>query len=106
MDWDRAGMYAMSSENRMKHINLDEQDTSVRQFLESLAGASEDAEVESNGRILLRISPPNLLSSDEKQSLIERRRELMRRARDRTRDMTQDELARFVQDAVDEVRAP
>ena len=88
----------------MKQLNIDEQELAVRQFLESLAAASEETAVQANGKIVLRILPPNLLGDDEKQVLIERRRELMRQACDRAKSMKPEEIDRLVQDAVDEVR--
>jgi hypothetical protein len=89
----------------MIQINIAEQEPSIRQFLESLAASREDTHVQVNGKTMLRILPPNLLDEHEARSLLEKRRELMCRARERSRDMSTSEIDSFIQEAIDEVRS-
>jgi hypothetical protein len=90
----------------MKHIAIEEQDERVQQFLQALSNEAGGAMLVRAGQPLLRVLPAGMLSEAERDAVIARGRELVRRARERNRGMQAKEIQRKVRLAVDEVRGP
>jgi len=86
----------------MKRINIDDALPAVKQFLRSLALRANGVELELGGRIIAQLVPP--LSDPEKTELIARGRELVNRARARSRGVSARVLQREVDKAVRPVR--
>ncbi len=88
----------------MKHIAIEEQDERVQHFLQALSREAGGAMLVRAGQPLLRVLPAGALSESERDAVIARGRELVRRARERNRDIPAKEITRKVQLAIDEVR--
>jgi hypothetical protein len=86
----------------MTHISLDRENELVKQFIRSLPIESEGVALELEGRVICKVMPP--VAGNEKLALIDRGRELVRRARERNQGVPARELEREVKKAVDEVR--
>lgn len=86
----------------MKHVKLDGEDERVKQFIRNLAIDSEGVELELEGRAICQVLPP--LETAEKAAILERGRELVRRARQRNQGVPSRVLDREVRDTVKEVR--
>lgn len=84
------------------HLSLDRESDLVKQFVRSLPVNSEGIELELDGRVICKVVPP--LQTTEKQALIERGRELVRRAQQRNQGVPARVVEREVREAVEEVR--
>jgi hypothetical protein len=98
MKWNLA---LFQREMSMTHISLDGENDFVKQFVRSLPIKSEGVDLELDGRVICKVVPPH---EEIKNALIERGRELVRRARERNRGVPASVIEREVRDAVDEVR--
>jgi hypothetical protein len=94
--------YNLDSGTPMTHISLDQESDSIKQFVRSLPIGLEGVALELQGRVICKVVPP--VVKTDGLALIERGRELVRRARDRNRDVASREIEREVQAAIDEVR--
>jgi hypothetical protein len=88
----------------MKRLRLENTPRAVQQFVRSLLGRPEVIEFEENGRVLLRILAAPQLSTENKTALLQEGRELVRRARERNRDVPGRTLEKEVRQAVNSVR--
>lgn len=86
----------------MTHVSLDRESDSVKQFVRSLPIKPEGVDLKLEGQVICKVTPP--LAEAEKLALIERGRELVRRARERNRGVPAQVIEREVREAVDEVR--
>jgi hypothetical protein len=80
MTIDRSAMH--SREIVMTRISLDRENESIKQFVLSLPIKSEGVDLELNGRVVCKVVPR---CEDVENAVIERGRELVRRARERNR---------------------
>lgn len=85
-------------------VDLNRVDPKVREFLRSLSIGPQGLNLVLDGQIICKVVPPLRLSEEEKRSLIERRRELMRQARERTKNVPAREMKRKFDAAINEVR--
>jgi hypothetical protein len=88
----------------MKRLRLEKTPLAVQQFIRSLVDRPEVVEFEENGRVLLRILAAPQLSTKNKTALLQQGRELIRRARERNRDVPARALEKEVRQAVNTVR--
>jgi len=88
----------------MKRLRLENTPRAVQKFVRSLVGHPEVVEFEENGRVLLRILAAPQLSTKNKTALLQEGRELVRRARERNRDLPGHTLEKEVRQAVNSVR--
>jgi hypothetical protein len=88
----------------MKRMQLKETPHAVQQFVRSLVGHPEVVEFEENGQVLLRILAAPQLSAKRKSALLQEGRELVRRARERNRNVPARTLEQEVKKAVNAVR--
>jgi len=95
----------MPVENKMKRLLLKNTPRAVQQFVRSLVDHPEVVEFEENGRVLLRILAAPQLSTKNKSTLLQEGRELVRRARERNRDVPSRTLEKEVRQAVSTVRS-
>ena len=86
----------------MTHISLDRESDLVKQFIRSLPIQTQGVDLELEGRVVCKVIPP--FEEAEKVALIERGRELVRRARERNRGVPARVIEHEVRDAVDAVR--
>jgi hypothetical protein len=88
----------------MKRLRLENTPRAVQQFVRGLVDRPEVVEFEENGRVLLRILAAPQLSTKNKTALLQKGRELVRRARERNRDLPARTLEKEVRQAVNTVR--
>lgn len=88
----------------MSRIKVDEAPPPVKEFLRSLPLSAEGTELELDGRVICKVIPARQFSDAEKEALIARGRELVRRAQERNNGVPAKVIEREVRDAVDEVR--
>jgi hypothetical protein len=88
----------------MKHLNIDQEDERVKQFVRTLPLEPDGVDLALEGRVICTVVKPAQFTALEKQALIERGRELVRRARHGNKDVPVKVIEREVQQAVDEVR--
>ncbi len=88
----------------MIRVNLDEAPTDVQQFIRELPIDREGVELELGGKVVCEVLPPHALSETERLLLINRGRELARRARTRNEGVPPAVIEREVREAVEEVR--
>ena len=88
----------------MNRVSLDTADAAVKDFFQSLPIQTQSVELESEGRVICTVTPPDSLSQPEKAVLLERGRELVRRSRDRNVGIPEEVIEREVRHAVEEVR--
>jgi hypothetical protein len=86
----------------MIRINLDATVPAVKEFFRRLPLSPDGVELELEGQVVCTVSPP--FSKAEKNALIERGRELVRRARERNKNVPSAVLQREVEEAVAQVR--
>jgi hypothetical protein len=94
--------YNLDRGTPMTHISLDQESDLIKQFVRSLPLESEGVALELEGRVICKVVPP--IAETDGLAFIERARELVRRARDRNRDVGSREIEREIQAAIDEVR--
>ena len=87
----------------MKRLRLEKTPRAVQQFVRSLIGHPEVIEFEENGRVLLRILAAPQLSAERKAVLLQEGRQLVRRARERNRDVPGRTLEKEVRQAVNSI---
>lgn len=85
----------------MIKVSLDHASAPVREFVQSLPIDRGSVQLELNGAVVCIVLPP---SPTERATLLERGREIVRLARERNRGMSEEEIEREVNDAVDLVR--
>ena len=85
----------------MTKLNLDHASAPVQEFVQSLPIDQGGVELELNGAVVCTVMPPTTM---DRATLLERGRELVRLARERNRGMTEEEIERQVNDAVELVR--
>jgi hypothetical protein len=83
---------------------LEKTPRAVQQFIRSLVDRPEVVEFEENGRVLLYILAAPQLTTKNKTALLQQGRELVRRARERNRDVPARTLEKEVRQAVNTVR--
>jgi hypothetical protein len=88
----------------MKRVKLDNAAPPVKAFVRRLPLDRGDVELELNGQVVCRITPPGQLSESEKAALLSEGRELVRRARARNGGVPAQVLQREVREAVKIVR--
>lgn len=88
----------------MIRVNLDEATKDVQQFIRDLPIEREGVELELAGQVVCEIVPPRSLSETERALLVNRGRELARRARARNQGVSAAVIESDVREAVDEVR--
>jgi hypothetical protein len=88
----------------VKQIKLDRQDDRIKEFIRTLPIEPDGVELELNGKIICRVVGPHQLTAAERAAILERGRELIKRARHRNKGVPAKVLEREVQEAVDEVR--
>ena len=88
----------------MHRVNLDTVGRAVKEFLRSLPIDQDDVELELNGKVLCKVTRPDKLSDSEKAELRKKGQELIRRARERNKNIPAKVIAREVDDAVRTVR--
>lgn len=88
----------------MKRVKLDTAAPAVKEFVRGLRVGVDGVELELDGQVLYKLIPPSQLSEAEKEALLEKGRELVRRARERNKGVPAKVLAREARQAVDEVR--
>jgi hypothetical protein len=87
----------------LMHVSLDRENELVKQFIRSLPLASEAIDLELDGQVICKVVPPT--DDSEQRTMIERGRELVRRARERNRDEPSKVIEREVCEAVRDVRS-
>jgi hypothetical protein len=85
----------------MIKVSLDHASDPVREFVKSLPIEQGSVELELNGAVVCTVSPPTRM---DRATLLERGREIVRRARERNRGKSEEEIEREVNDAVELVR--
>jgi hypothetical protein len=88
----------------MKQIKLDRQDERVKEFIRALPIEPDGVELELNGKVICKVVGARHLADAERETILERGRELVKRARQRNQVVPAKVLEREVQEAVDEVR--
>jgi hypothetical protein len=88
----------------VKQIDLDRVDERVKQFVRKLPVQPDGVELRLNGQIVCKVIGPQQLTEAERDAVIERGRNLVRRARQRNQGVPAKVLEREVRQAVDEVR--
>ncbi|MEX2142677.1 MAG: hypothetical protein WD894_25710 [Pirellulales bacterium] len=88
----------------MHRVSLDSASRSVREFFKKLPIDLDGVEIEAAGKVLCKVIPSHQLSDAEKQCLIDRARELMRRSQERNKGVPARVIEREIRDAIDEVR--
>jgi hypothetical protein len=88
----------------MQRIKLDTAAPDVKKALRSLSSRPNGVEVELDGAVIGRLLPEASLSDAEKTALVTRGRELVRRARQRNKEVPSRLLQQEVDQAVQEVR--
>ena len=88
----------------MKRINLDKAAPAVKQFVRTLPLVPNGVELELAGKIIGKIVPAAGVAGSAKALLIARGRELVNRARARSKSLSARALEREIREAVDEVR--
>ena len=88
----------------MNRVSLDTADAAVKAFIQALSLKAEGVELESEGRVICTVVPPDVLSEPETAALLERARALVRRSRQRNQGVSDDVIEQEVGQAVDEVR--
>ena len=86
----------------MIKVSLDHASTPVREFVQSLPIDQGGVELELNGAIVCMVVPPPTM---DRATLLERGRELLRRAQERNRGVSEEAIEREVEAAIEEVRA-
>ena len=71
----------------MERLKLDHADRAVKAFARALRFDRQGVEIELDGRVLFTIVPPAQLSEADKAALLQEGRGLVRRARERNRDV-------------------
>ena len=92
----------MSTTTPVTHINLDRENDLIKQFIRSLPIESQGVALELDGQVICKVVPP--FAEGHEHALIERGRELVRRARERNRGVPARVIEREVREAIDEVR--
>jgi hypothetical protein len=87
----------------MKRLHLEKTPPAVRQFIRGLVDHPEVVEFEENGRVLLRILAAPRLNAESKTVLLRQGRDLVRRARERNRNVPARTLDKEVRKAVSAV---
>jgi hypothetical protein len=90
----------------MTRIKLDKADSAVKRFVRSLRVKAGEVELELNGRVVCRIIPPLEMTTEEKKTLAEDARKLIRRSQERNKGVPARVIEREVRKAVEEVRRP
>ena len=85
----------------MIRLKLQESPRAVQEFVRSLARRPMVVEIEDEGRVLLRILAAPQLPDEQKPTLLEQGRELVRRARGRNQGVPARTLQKEVRRAVD-----
>ena len=88
----------------MKRIKVDTAPPAVKQFLRKLPIAPTGVQLELAGKVIAQITAPTELSTTEKAAIVARGRELVKRARERNKDVSARVLEKGVRDAVRAVR--
>ncbi len=88
----------------MKRFNVDSAAPSVKKFLRSLPIAVGGIEVELGGKIVCKIIPAGQLSESEKRSHLAHVRELLERARARSKSIPAEIIEQDIQRALSTVR--
>jgi hypothetical protein len=88
----------------MRRVNLDSAPPDVQSFLKQLPLDTDGVELESAGRVVMRVLPPGRVTDKERQAVIARGRELARAARARNEGVPAEVIDREIQQAIDEVR--
>jgi hypothetical protein len=88
----------------MHRIKLDRAPASVQKFVRALPLSDDGVELELDGTVLCKVVSPHVLTDAEQAALIERGRELVRRARKRNQGVPARAIEREVRQAVEEVR--
>jgi hypothetical protein len=88
----------------VKHIDLDRADERVKDFVRTLPIEPDGVELKLNGKVICKVVSPQHLTTDERDAILARGRELVRRARERNKGVPAKIIEREVQEAVDEVR--
>ncbi|MBW3542370.1 MAG: hypothetical protein KY476_19050 [Planctomycetes bacterium] len=88
----------------MKRVSLDAATSAVKRFVRDLPLDDEGVELELEGEVVCEVLPPQSGSDAARQALIDRGRELARRARSRNKGVPARVIEREVRDAIDEVR--
>ena len=88
----------------MKRVKLDGATTAVKDFVRGLPVGPEPVELELKGRVLCTVIPSLQFSEAERATLLREGRELVRRARERTKNIPAKVIERQVRQAVQVVR--
>lgn len=88
----------------MKRVNANTAAPSVKKFLRSLRIAPDGLEVELGGEVLCKIIPPGQLSETEKTARLAHVRELLNRARARSKGVSAEVIERDIRGAIKTVR--
>lgn len=86
----------------MIKVSLDHASAPVREFVQSLPIDQGSVELELNGAVVCTVVPP---TTKDRATLLERGRELVRRAQERNRGVSEEAIEREVEAAIEEVRA-
>ena len=86
----------------MIKVSLDHASAPVREFVQSLPIDQGGVELELNGAVVCMVVPPTTM---DRATLLERGRELLRRAQERNRGVSEEAIEREVEAAIEEVRA-
>jgi hypothetical protein len=88
----------------MTRVNVDTAAPAVKSFLRSLTVDASGVEIELAGRILCKIVPPQQLSEAAKAANVADMRELLRRARQRSKAVPAKTIERDIRAAMNRVR--
>lgn len=88
----------------MKRVPIDAAAANVKDFVRALPLDCGGVDLELEGRVICTVLPPDRPAVGDSLALIERGRELVRRSRERNRDVPAQTIEREVREAVEQVR--
>jgi hypothetical protein len=88
----------------MQRVVIDTEPSSIRDFIGKLAIGADGVELELHGRVVCRVFPAGAEDVDP-EALVRQRWDLIRKAQQRTKDLSAREVENEIRIAIEEVRA-
>ena len=88
----------------MKKLKVDKASRAVKKFVTSLSSEQNGVDLELNGNVVCTVLPALQFSEEERATLVQMRRDLIRKVQERTKHIPAKVINKTIREAVETVR--